>query len=275
MGSVFSPYYAWSRKHGNHEAEDFCAINVAIYNHKQKYWTMTERSRASIAREARQFRIGPSGMSWENDCLTINIDEVSVPFPSRVHGQVRLYPRALCGYVTGLDDAGKHRWGPIAPCARIEVNLDRPDTHWCGEAYMDSNEGDEPIAGPFQEWDWSRASMRDGSTAVIYDVRQREGADRVLALRFKPNGTHDSFIPPARQALPSTFWRMPRNMRTDPNEPARVRETLEDAPFYVRSVVSSGLLGERVVSMHETLSVPRLTSPVVQMMLPFRMPRRR
>jgi carotenoid 1,2-hydratase len=62
-------------------------------------------------------------------------------------------------------------------------------------------------------------------------------------------------------------------MRTDTGTTARVRETLEDTPFYVRSVLDSGLLGERVVSMHETLNVPRFASTPVQLMLPWRMPR--
>lgn len=259
---------------GMHDAENFCAINVAIYSKAEKYWTMTERGRDSVARDEHRFSVGPSNIEWDHDCLTINIDEVNVPFPSRVHGRVRLYPRGLTSFVTKLDENGKHRWGPIAPCARVEVDLDRPDRHWRGEAYFDSNEGDEPIETPFSEWDWSRASMKDGSTAVIYDVRQKSGADRVLGLRFKPSGAVDAFAPPERQTLPRTFWRMNRTMRTDAAEPACVRETLEDAPFYVRSVLSSGLLGERVISMHETLSVPRLTSPIVRMMLPFRMPRR-
>jgi carotenoid 1,2-hydratase len=275
VGSVFSPYYAWSRMRGMHDADNFCAINVAIYSKAEKYWTMTERSRDSVSREAHHFSVGPSNIEWEHDCLTINIDEVNVPFPSRVRGRVRVFPRGLNSFVTKLDDHGKHRWGPIAPCARVEVDLDRPNTHWRGEAYFDSNEGDEPIDTPFSEWDWSRASLKDGSTAVIYDVRQKTGEDRVLGLRFKPSGAVDAFTPPARQTLPRTFWRMNRTMRTDAAEPARVQETLEDAPFYVRSVLSSGLLGERVISMHETLSVPRLTSPIVRMMLPFRMPRRR
>jgi len=54
-----------------------------------------------------------------------------------------------------------------------------------------------------------------------------------------------------------------------------VTQRLEDAPFYSRSVLRSGLLGETVTSMHETLNVPRLVSPAVQLMLPWRMPRTR
>ena len=51
-------------------------------------------------------------------------------------------------------------------------------------------------------------------------------------------------------------------------------QTLEDTPFYVRSVLGAALLGERVTSVHETLHVPRLVSLPVQLMLPCRMPRR-
>ena len=49
--------------------------------------------------------------------------------------------------------------------------------------------------------------------------------------------------------------------------------TLEDAPFYARSVVSAKLLGEHVTLMHESLSLDRFRMPMVQAMLPFRMPR--
>jgi carotenoid 1,2-hydratase len=38
--------------------------------------------------------------------------------------------------------------------------------------------------------------------------------------------------------------------------------------------VQAHLLGQPVQAMHETLDTGRLVSPVVQLMLPFRMPRR-
>jgi carotenoid 1,2-hydratase len=53
----------------------------------------------------------------------------------------------------------------------------------------------------------------------------------------------------------------------------RVQHQLEDTPFYQRSLLTHELLGETVQSFHETLSVPRLVSPIVQSMLPWRMPR--
>jgi carotenoid 1,2-hydratase len=48
---------------------------------------------------------------------------------------------------------------------------------------------------------------------------------------------------------------------------------LENTPFYTRSVLNSELLGEKVISFHETLNVPKLTSAATQFMLPWRMPR--
>jgi carotenoid 1,2-hydratase len=191
-----------------------------------------------------------------------------------VRGRVRVHPDGLCPFFTALDDAGRHRWGPIAPCARVEVDLERPSVRWQGHAYLDSNEGDEPIAAAFEEWDWSRAVLADGRTAVIYDVRQKAADDRLLALAFAPDGRVTPFEAPPRQPLPRSLWRIARTMRGDPGVPVTVEQTLEDTPFYVRSVLRSGLLGETVTSMHETLNVPRLESAAVQLMLPWRMPRR-
>ena len=198
-----------------------------------------------------------------------------MPIPHRVRGRIVIHPAGLSRFVTALDDGGRHRWGPIAPCARVEVDLDAPGARWQGHAYVDSNEGDEPLARRFHEWDWSRSTMRDGRTAVIYDVRQKEGADRVLALRFAASGEAEPFEAPPRQPLPRTMWRIDRSMRSDAGTAPTVMQTLEDTPFYARAVLEAGLLGERVTAMHETLYVPRLASPVVQAMLPWRMPRRR
>ncbi len=114
--------------------------------------------------------------------------------------------------------------------------------------------------------------MTDGSTAVLYDMQHEDGSDQVLALRFGRDGQVTPFEPPPRRDLPATLWRLPRRMRS--TGAVRVIEQLEDTPFYQRAMVRSELLGQPVTSFHETLNVPRLVSPVVQAMLPFRMPRR-
>ncbi len=234
---------------------------------------MTERSRRSVQRDATQFTIGPSQLRWRGDCLEIDIREFGMPLPFPVQGRVRVYPQQLSNFSVPLDAAGRHRWGPIAPCARVEVEMDQPALRWQGHAYLDSNEGDEPIEQAFREWDWSRATLPDGSTAVIYDVQPRAMPDRLHAFRFFTDGRVEPFAAPPRQALPKTGWRIERRMRSDIGTPVRVIDLLEDTPFYERSVLASSLFGEQVISVHETLNVPRFTSPIVQRMLPFRMPR--
>lgn len=236
---------------------------------------MTERSSKHLTRQARDLAIGPSCLHWDGNALVIDLCERGMPIPQRVRGRVRVIPQGLSSFVTALDEGGRHRWGPIAPCARVEVEMAEPAARWSGHAYLDSNEGDEPIDRPFREWDWSRATLQDGSTAVVYDIRPKSGPDRVIAQRFKSDGSTKAFEAPPRQRLPRTLWRMNRTMRSDAAEPARVLQTLEDTPFYVRSVLSSGLLGQRVTSVHETLSLPRVVSPAVRLMLPWRMPRMR
>ena len=236
---------------------------------------MTERGSRSVTRSAEQLVIGPSQVKWVGDHLQIDLNEVCAPIPFQISGTVRVYPEALCNYSQALDDQGKHRWGPIAPCARVEVALQKPGLKWQGHGYLDSNEGDEPLTVPFKTWDWSRARMADGSTAVIYDVLQTNGARTLLAERFKPDGTSEPFTPAAqREKLPVTPWRVDRGIRSDAGNPSRVLETLEDSPFYARSLLQTQLLGEQVTAVHETLQPLRLNNMAVRMMLPWRMPRR-
>jgi carotenoid 1,2-hydratase len=269
---VFSPYYAWALRSGQPAADDHCALNVALYSRSAKRWSMTERGARHCSRSATEFNIGPSQLHWDGTTLTITIDEVGMPIPRRIKGTVRVRPQGLFNFSTPLDANGRHRWGPLAPHARVEVDLQHPGQRWQGHAYLDSNEGDEPIAKAFKEWDWSRGQLKDGSTAVIYDVEPDSANGKVLALRFRPDGSIEPFVAPPCRKLPRTRWGIGRRMRSEGS--ASVTQQLEDTPFYQRAVVQSTLLGEVVSSFHETLNVPRLVSPVVQAMLPWRMPRR-
>ncbi len=267
IGSVFSPYYAWARRRGGGDPLHHCALNVALYGPRANRWTMTERGRAGVRRSAAHLAIGPSALHWDGTSLAIAIDEVTAPIPSRVRGTVRVHPSALTRQSFALDAAGQHRWSPLAPVARVEVELDAPALRWSGPGYLDSNDGDVPLEASFRAWAWSRAKLR-AATAIIY-----EGDNFLLSLRCTADGTVEPFVPPPPAALPRTFWRMERPIRAEPGAPPRVVRKLEDAPFYSRSVFESSLLGERVLSVHESLSLGRFTSPVVQAMLPFRMPR--
>ncbi len=275
IGSVFSPYYAWARgRHDSGQVDplDHCALNVALYGESGKRWTLTERGRAGLQRTSDTLSIGPSALSWDGKSLTIRIDEIGVPLPSRVRGVVRLHPAVFANHPVLLDDKGRHTWQVIAPCARVEVEFERPSMRWSGTGYLDSNSGDEPLENSFVRWDWSRASVCNG-TAVLYDVTRRSGGDFSLALHFDRSGRAELFVPPTRIALPRSGWQIERNTRADAGYPARVVKTLEDTPFYARSLISTRLLGEHANAVHESLSLDRFRSRWVQMMLPFRMPR--
>jgi carotenoid 1,2-hydratase len=235
---------------------------------------MTERGKRHIQRKADAYVIGPSALHWDGNALIIDIHEVAVPLPRPVHGRVRVIPQGLSNFVTSLDALGKHRWGPIAPCARIEVEMQAPAVRWKGHAYLDSNEGDEPIDQPFTEWDWSRSTLADGSCAVVYDVQPKQGERRVIAQRFSSSGQSSAFDAPQRVALPRSTWWIKRGIRTEQTGTASLLHSMEDTPFYARALVQTALCGERVTAVHETLNLPRLTSLPVQLMLPWRMPRK-
>jgi carotenoid 1,2-hydratase len=273
VGSVFSPYYARARRRGGGDPADHVALNVALYGEGGRRWAMTERGAAAAARGAHAYAIGPSRLEWRGDALEFAIDEVAVPLPRRIRGTVRVLPRALVSHVARLDAEGRHRWRPIAPSARVEVALDAPGLSWAGEGYLDSNEGDAPLETHLRRWHWSRAALPGGS-AVLYDVEARDGARTALALRFDRQGEVAPFEPPLAATLPPTrIWRIARASRADDGAPV-VERTLEDTPFYARSVVAQSLLGTRVRAVHESLDLDRFAHPLVQAMLPFRMPRR-
>ncbi len=275
MGSVFSPYYAWARRRGPADPEEHCGLNVALYGDAGKRWALTERGRRSLARGPSSLRLGPSALHWDGDALTARVDEIAVPLPSRIRGRVRVRPVGLVSEAFHLDGAGRHAWQPLAPCAQVEVALEQPALDWRGRAYLDTNWGSEPLADAFARWHWSRSALRDGATAVLYDVVRRSGPRLGLALRLGPGGAVERIAAPPTARLPTTaIWRIPRETRGEANGSARVAKTLEDTPFYARSLVQTRLLGESVTSVHESLSLDRFRRPWVQMLLPFRMPRR-
>jgi carotenoid 1,2-hydratase len=269
---VFSPYYAFARRFGEVDPLNHCALNVALYGPHRKCWAMTERRREAVHRSENEFSIGPSCVDWNGEALTFRIDEVNAPFPSRLQGIVRVYPSALTTETFALDAAGRHRWRPIGPCARVQVDFRNPAMRWLGDGYFDSNDGDGPLEDDFKGWEWSRAGTRKG-TIIAYDTMtpNRDGAN--LMLRFDRSGLVTHLEPLPRAKLRSTGWLVARTAPGDAEHPIIVKRTLEDAPFYARSHLSTKLFGETAEMMHESLSLDRFRMPVVQAMLPFRMPR--
>ncbi len=275
VGSVFSPYYAraFERLGSSVQPENHVCINVALYGKAGHRWAMTERGQSALSRGANEFSVGPSTLMWNGRWLELNFDERGCPWPERIRGRLRLHPSAFTSFNAVLDEAGLHRWGPLAPCARVEVEVDG-GPRWSGHGYLDSNAGDEPIHRPFERWDWSRSTLADGKTAVIYDVECKSGAQRLVTQLFHPDGGSEAFDAPPRHDLPRTAWGIRRTTRSEGARQPSVHAVFENTPFYVRDAVRSTLLGQTTVGVHESLDARRLASPVVRMMLPFRMPRR-
>ena len=275
IGSVFSPYYAWARRRGGGDPTRHVSLNVALSGPPGRFfggrWTMTERDSAALVRDTTTLALGPSSLRWDGKGLHVRIDERGAPLPRRVRGNVWLHPRAVEGTAYALDAGGRHRWSPIAPVARVEVALEQPSVHWSGEAYFDHNEGDAPLEEDFRRWDWSRATTRDG-TAILYDIERKDGTSLSWGGRYSRLGGMTALEPPEPARLPPTLWRLPRATRAEGGE-ARVIRTLLDAPFYARSILRTRIGDEEVTAMHESLSLERFSLPIVQAMLPFRVPR--
>lgn len=284
IGSVFSPYYARARaRQPGADAGDYCAFNVALYStgdasKAPRRWSMTERGRAAVARSAQRLAIGRSSLGADRAGLVLQIDETTCPWPSPLRGTIRLRPAAFASTVHRLDANGRHRWQPLAPQAPVEVDFEQPALHWRGHGYFDTNDGDEPLEDAFDGWHWSRTVGADhaAGTVVHYDVAPRAGGRHVIALRYEADGQCRRLEPSLLQPLDPTGWRLARAVRSEaggaPSAP-RLMRTLEDTPFYSRSLVAVRAEGRHCMAMHESLSLARFRAPWVRWLLPFRMPR--
>ena len=270
VGSVFSPYYKRARKNEKGNPENHCALNVALYGGKRR-WAMTERGEKHIQRDENKFAIGPSSMKWDGDDLLIEINERCMPLPFALRGTVRLSAGQLYDAPIALDADQKHFWNAVAPGARVEVELENPKLSWSGAAYLDMNWGEEPLENGFKNWTWLRAKTESG-TQVLYSGERRDGSNFNFGRRFENGQIIEREVPPVHNLRQGFMWGMARpvNSETKP----RLISTLEDTPFYTRNHVEITLDGAKCEAFHESLSLDRFISPTIQMMLPFRMPRR-
>jgi len=270
LGNAFSPRWARARERDPIASSlDFSAMNVSLRSGSTNRWVLTERGRASVARSAEHLAIGTSEMTWQGQDLVVRIDERSAPWRERVRGTIRLVPLAQSELVVELDPGGLHTWSPRIPIASVEVDFEEPRVRFRGTGYLDMNRGACPLEDTFASWSWSRVS--DGErVAIAYDVAMRDGATRARAFV----GTRGQALAPARHEavvdLPGTRFGLTRTARGEAGPITLVR-TLEDGPFYARSIVSTALEGSRAIGMHETVSLDRLRSPWVRFLVPFRM----
>jgi carotenoid 1,2-hydratase len=272
LGSVFSPYYAGARAIGPADPLEHCAMNVGVYGPRGDLWSLTERGSRRVARGARDLAVGPSSMEWDGTELRIAFDEITAPVPSRLRGRVRVRPLDVTGEVFALDAAGKHAWSPIAPVATAEVDLESPRLRFRGAAYFDANAGDEPLEQAFSSWTWSRSS-RAGETAVTYDVLRADGSRGLLAKVFAAGGAARDLGDLQPMPLGRTRWGVDRSIQVDGRTSPRLLRTLEDTPFYARSLASASFGGQASTVVHEALSLDRFKQGWVRFLLPFRMRR--
>ena len=273
VGSVFSPYYYSARTRGRTDPENHVAINIGLYRPNGKLWAMTERGRSALARDADTFSVGPSQARWIGDSLHIDIAERSMPLGRRLAGRVIVRPEGLNQRRFSLDSEGRHTWQPIAPLARIEVAFKQPSWYWQGDAYVDTNAGQRPLEADFRSWHWSRGTDT-GRTTINYAVTDLHGRERSLALAFMADGQHEELATPPVVELPDSGWRIGRKTQNDAIPV--VERTLEDTPFYARSLLRvKDAQGTQRRIMHESLSLQRFSSTWVRTLLPFRMPRLR
>ena len=282
IGSVFSPHYARARRASpSADPERHCAVNLALYDieHGNHTWALTEHE--SFARERECLRVGASSIRWTDAGeLHIELAEHRTRFFGRrgepLRGRVRLRPTAVFGPRVELDHwraEPRHRWYPVAPHARVEVEFEAPQLCFSGSGYHDVNEGDEGLEHAFRSWNWSRCELGD-RTVIAYDVVDLEGRPHVRAWRFDPSGGGIEDIPEQALApprmLPATRWRVDRAIRSDVEQPPKLRCTLEDTPFYSRSLVDVQLGGRSGVAVHESISLQRFSTRWVELLLPFK-----
>lgn len=269
MGSVFSPYYAWT---GRRDPLNHVALNVALYRRSWAHsrWSLTEHGRSALSRSSDALQIGPSALFIDGDALQVNVFERCFPLPFRLRGKVRILPELRGGEAQLLSANGNHYWWPLAPRARVEVSFDEPAVKWSGAGYLDCNFGDAPLEQSFHDWTWSRAPVGNGAV-VLYDVKAKGEPRRTLALRFDRASAPQGLELPPRVRLPSTLFGLRRETHSEAE--AGVLRTLTDSHFYARSMIGTTLLGERVVGVHESLSLDRFGTSWAKLLLPFRMPR--
>jgi carotenoid 1,2-hydratase len=234
---------------------------------------MTERGASRLTRSSGHLAIGRSSVQKIGRDFQFNIDERGAPIPRAVKGELTLEPFERGCAPFELDRSAHHFWQPLAPVARVRVAFDEPAIRWTGWAYFDSNWGDSPLEDTFSRWDWSRC-LEPERTTVFYDVERRHDAPLALSIAFgsvqdQPREAHIL----GRQALPRTAWGIDSAVRCDQGQTPQRVLSLEDTPFYSRSLVAASQRGQPVTMMHESLSLDRFRSRWVQTLLHCRMPR--
>ncbi|MEM7075870.1 MAG: carotenoid 1,2-hydratase [Pseudomonadota bacterium] len=271
IGSVFSPWYAWS---GRREPENNVCINVATYGPGGRF-AMTDRGRTALRQSPDSFTVGPSSLTWRDGRLIIDIDEYgALPALGRVRGRITVTPKTPVSSVEmPLTPDGAHIWRPFAPTCDIEVDLNGSGWQWRGHGYFDANFGTRALEQDFTDWSWGRFPTGTGSTC-FYDLRRIDGTHLKTGIAFDGKGGARSVTSPPDARLRRTLWGIERSTPADPGYEPRQVEPMLDAPFYCRSVVRTRINDSETTGVHEVLDLRRFRSPLLKPMLAVRVPRR-
>jgi carotenoid 1,2-hydratase len=269
LGNPFSPRFARARAQGSARALDHCAMNVAVDAPGLRRWALTERTRDAVRRDSSHVAIGASSMRrLDSGVVVVDLDERSAPWGTPIRGRIRLEPVVTHDCVVTLDGAGEHDWCPRHPLARVHVSLENPRLEFSGTGYLDENSGVRPLETAFDRWSWSRVAT-EHEVGITYDVELRCGQKRSHGIRIGKDAVVPFDAPRARD-LGRTRFALPRRLHSEGGDATLIR-TLEDGPFYARSVVETTLGGRSAYGMHETVCLERFSSRWVQFLLPFRM----
>ncbi len=272
LGNPFSPAYSWARRRDGARALNFCSMNVAIYARGASAWTLVERQVAERDRAPTGVAIGGSAMRWTGGHLVVEIDERTTPMGRPVRGRIVLHPETRTDLELTIDERSEHRWWPIAPLCRIEVDMLFPGVRFSGHGYHDANAGAVPLESSFENWSWSRARSEHGAL-LTYDVACSSGTQRSLAFQVSRGGVIEALENLRQVRLRRTSWGLEQIARADDGYDARQVRSLEDGPFYARALVETRLGGRGVVAMHEVLAAHRLRRHWVRFLASFRMRR--
>ena len=234
---------------------------------------MTERGKNALDNGPDHFTVGPSSLHWDGTTLVIDVDEVTVPVPSRLRGQIRFTPNAQQPTSFTLDSTGRHHWWPYAPFGRISATFSGRNLSWEGHGYADSNTGTAALEADFSSWVWSRIEKHDGAV-LLYEPYERNGQSLPLAVQVARDGTLTHQKAPPIVHLKKGVWGVPRKVWSTDRDATRLTHVMEDAPFYTRNGIEVMLGNETCAAVHENLDLDRFASRWVKFLLPFRMPRR-
>jgi carotenoid 1,2-hydratase len=278
VGSVFSPWY-FSRLAKGEPARpsEHCAVNFALTSKRTgaSRWIFSEYDRFD-GDLSRGLCIGRSALTKRSDGayeLSLADRPPTYALPLGLEGRVVFTsdgPTAVPQegpFV--LDRAGAHRWAPVAPRCRVEVDLRSPNVRFSGSGYHDVNHGDEPLGAAFARWHWARSHERD-RTRIRYDRALRDGTRRVLDIDHSRAGALVSHRDePRAMELAMGAWTLmePAALRVDEQTILRDVRRVESSPFYARYTARTPK-GEPAVGEH--LDLDRFGLPMMQKMLPFR-----